>query len=62
MTCLLEKLSGFSTGNASFQSTRKIFRDKKLNLSTGERLVQRLIYVSGTKTVDEKILCLLQKG
>lgn len=44
MTCQLEKLSGFSAGKASFQSTRKVFRDKKLDLSTGERLT----YVSET--------------
>lgn len=58
ITCQLEKLWLFY--RKTFQSTRKILRDEKFNLSTGERLVQRLTYVSGTKTVDEKILCLLQ--
>lgn len=61
MTCLLGKLSGFSTGKASFQGTRKICRDK-FNLSTGERIVQGHIYASGTKVEDKKIVCLLQQG
>lgn len=56
MTCLLGKLSVFATGRASFQGTKKISRDK-FNLSTGERLVQGHIYVSGTKVMDKKILC-----
>lgn len=61
ITCLLGKPSGFATGRVSFQGTRKICSDK-FNLSTGERLVQGHIYVSGTKLVDKKIVCLLQKG
>lgn len=39
MPGLLEKPEGFSAVKASFQSIREIFRDKKLNLSTGERVV-----------------------
>lgn len=61
MTCLLEKLSGFPAGKVYFQNMRKMFRDKKLNLSTRERPVQRLIFVSGTKSMDKKILCLRQR-
>lgn len=37
-TGLLEKPFGFSVGKASYQSTREVFRDKKLKLSTGEGL------------------------
>lgn len=59
MTCLLVKLSSFAKGKASFQGTRKTCRDK-INVTTGERLVQGHIYVSGTKVVDKKIVCVLQ--